>query len=165
MLLIIEAITKKHNRKSFDCRVPELNQFLQHQARQKSDKHIAKTYIVCRGASPTDILGYYTLTGYSVITPPDHKDYKKYPHPLSAVKLARLAVDQSQQGQGLGEILLIDAIHRTVAVAEQISTIGLFVDPMTPAVVPFYQQYGFLPVDPTRLEMWLPIKTCQDLLN
>ncbi|WP_268967739.1 hypothetical protein [Zooshikella ganghwensis] len=34
---------------------------------------------------------------------------------------------------------------------------------MTPQVVPFYQQYGFLPADPgdpSRLEMWLPIKTC-----
>ena len=67
--------------------------------------------------------------------------------------------------QGLGELLLIDAIHRIVAVAEQISTIGLFVDPMAPAVAPFYQQYSFLPVDPQLLEMWLPIKTCQDLLN
>jgi predicted GNAT family N-acyltransferase len=165
MSLVIEVISKAHNRKDFDCGVAELNQFLQHQARQKSDKHIAKTYIVRRESSPTDILGYYTLTGYSVITPPDHKDYKLYPHPLSAVKLARLAVDQTQKKQGLGELLVIDAIHRTVMVAEQISTIGLFVDPMTPAVVPFYRQYGFILVNPQRLEMWLPIKTCQDLLD
>ncbi|NYZ70051.1 N-acetyltransferase, partial [Endozoicomonas sp. SM1973] len=114
MPIIIEPINKQHNRKDFDCGVTELNQFLQQQARQKAAKQIAKTYVACQDSAPTTILGYYTLTGYSVITPPTHKDYKKYPHPLSAVKLARLAVDRSQQGQCLGEKLLVDAVYRTV---------------------------------------------------
>lgn len=163
MSLTVEEVTQQHNRKTFDCGVAELNQFLQRQARQKTIKHISKTYVACRDSAPTTIIGYHTLIGYSVTTPPAHKLYKKYPHPLSAVKLARLAVDRAQQRQGLGGRLLIDAIYRTVLVSQQISAIGLFVDPMTPEVVPFYQQYNFLPADPSdlvRLEMWLPIKTC-----
>ena len=163
MSITIEAITPQHNRKAFNCGITELNQFLQQQARQKTSKQISKTYVARPNSDSTAIMGYYTLTGYSVTTPPSHKDYKKYPHPLSAVKLARLAVDRSQQGQRLGERLLIDAIYRTVLVAQQISAIGLFVDPMTPQVIPFYQQYDFLPADPddhSRIEMWLSIKTC-----
>ncbi len=163
MSVIIEKITRQHNRKAFDCGISELNQFLQQQARQKTVKHISKTYVACRVSAPTTIIGYHTLTGYSVTTPPAHRDYKKYPHPLSAVKLARLAVDRLHQGQRLGEQLLIDAIYRTALVAQQVSAIGLFVDPMTPEAIPFYQQYDFLPADPgdhSRLEMWLPIKTC-----
>jgi len=80
--------------------------------------------------------------------------------------LTGLAVARSQQGLGLGERLLIDAIYRTVLVAQQISTIGLFVDPMAPEVIPFYQQYDFLQADAkdhSRLEMWLPIKTCIEI--
>ncbi len=168
MSVIIQEITRHHNRKAFDCGISELNQFLQQQARQKTVKHISKTYVICRDSAPTTIIGYHTLTGYSVITPPAHRDYKKYPHPLSAVKLARLAVDRSHQGQRLGERLLIDAIYRTVLVAQQISAIGLFVDPMTPEVIPFYQQYGFLQADPddhSRLEMWLPIRTCIEVVS
>lgn len=166
MSVIIEEITRQHDRKAFDCGVSELNQFLQQQARQKTVKHISKTYVACRDSAPSTIIGYHTLTGYSVTTPPAHRDYKKHPHPLSAVKLARLAVDCSHQGQRLGEQLLIDAIYRTVLVAQQISAIGLFVDPVTTEVIPFYQQYGFLPADPndnSRLEMWLPIKTCTEV--
>ncbi len=166
--IIIEELTQQHNRKAFDCGITELNQFLQQQARQKTIKHISKTYVVCQNSTPTVIIGYHTLTGYSVTIPPAHKDYKKYPHPLSAVKLARLAVDRSQQGQHLGERLLIDAIYRTVLVAEQISAIGLFVDPLTPQIIPFYQQYDFLPANPddqSRLEMWLPIKTCIEIAS
>ncbi|EMQ2878892.1 GNAT family N-acetyltransferase [Vibrio navarrensis] len=168
MSLIIEEITRQHDRKTFDCGASELNQFLQQQARQKTVKHISKTYVACRDSAPTTIIGYHTLTGYSVTTPPAHRDYKKYPHPLNAVKLARLAVDRSHQGQRLGEKLLIDAIYRTVLVAQQISAIGLFVDPMTPEVIPFYQQYDFLPVAPDEkasIEMWLPIATCIEITN
>jgi len=166
MLITVEEVTQQHNRKVFDCGVDKLNQFLQQQARQKTIKHISKTYVACRDSEPSVIIGYHTLLGYSVTTPPAHKYYNKYPHPLSAVKLARLAVDRSQQGQRVGERLLIDAIVRTVLVAQQISAIGLFVDPMTPEVVPFYQQYNFLSADPSdhsRLEMWLPIKTCMEI--
>lgn len=168
MLVTIEEITRQHNRKKFDCGVDNLNQFLQQQARQKTAKQISKTYVACKIAEPTKIIGYHTLTGYSVTAPPTHKDYKKYPHPLNAVKLARLAVDCSCQKEHLGEKLLVDAIYRTVLVAEQISAIGLFVDPMTPEVIPFYQQYGFLAADlsnHSHLEMWLPIRTCVQVVS
>ena len=122
--------------------------------------------MVCRKSSPSTIIGYHTLTGYSNTTPPEHKGYKKYPHPLNAVKLACLVVERLQQGQHLGERLLIDAICRTILVAQKISAIGLFVDPMTPQVIPFYRQYDFLTADPddhSCLEMWLPIKTCIEI--
>lgn len=36
MSVIIEEITRQHNRKAFDCGIRELNQFLQQQARQKN---------------------------------------------------------------------------------------------------------------------------------
>jgi GNAT superfamily N-acetyltransferase len=168
MSVIINEITRQHDRNAFGCGIDELNQFLQHQARQKTAKHISKTYVACLDSAPTTIIGYHTLTGYSVTTLPAHRDYQKYPHPLSAVKLARIAVDRSHQGQRLGEKLLIDAIYRTVLVEQQISAIGLFVDPQFPEVMPFYQQYGFLPADPgdlSRLEMWLPIKTCIEVAS
>ena len=166
--LVIEEINRQHDRKTFDCGVEVLNQFLQQQARQKTVKHVSKTVVACLTSSPTTIIGYHTLTGYSVLTPPTHKDYLKYPHPLSAVKLARLAVATSHQGRKIGERLVVDAIHRTVLVALQISALGLFVDPMTPQIVPFYRQYGFIPADPhdqSRLEMWLPIKTCIEVAS
>lgn len=72
-------------------------------------------------------------------------------------------MDLPYQKQHLCEKLLVDAIYRTVLVAEQISAIGLYVDPMTPEVIPFYRQYGFLSTDANNhyhLEMWLPIKIC-----
>ncbi|MCU7923126.1 MAG: N-acetyltransferase, partial [Candidatus Thiodiazotropha sp. (ex Dulcina madagascariensis)] len=66
MSVIIEEITRQHDRKAFDCGISELNQFLRQQARQKTGKHISKTYVACRDSAPTTIMGYHTLTGYSV---------------------------------------------------------------------------------------------------
>lgn len=163
MSIKIEEITKQHNRDNFDCGSHELNQFLKQQARQAGSRHISKTYVACYEEKPVNIIGFHTLTGYSVIAPPEHKLYRKYSHPLSAVKLARLAVDKEHQGNKLGQHLLIDAIHRTVVVAEQIAAIGLFVDPMNEAIMPFYEQFGFLKVNIEQtkdIEMWLPISTC-----
>jgi GNAT superfamily N-acetyltransferase len=168
MSITIETIGRHHDRKTFDCGVTELNRFLHQQARQKAAKNIARTYVACEGSAPDVVVGYHTLTGYSVTVLPEHRDYKNYPHPLSAVKLARLAVDRSHQGKRLGEKLLVDAIYRTTLVAQQIATIGLFVDPMMPEVVPFYQQYGFLSADPgnaDRIEMWLPVGTCSEVVG
>ncbi|MGI9278478.1 MAG: hypothetical protein ACR2PX_02475 [Endozoicomonas sp.] len=54
-------------------------------------------------------------------------------------------------------------IQEIIQRATEISTIGLFVDPMKPDVVPFYQQYGFYRLireDSGRIEMWLLVATC-----
>jgi hypothetical protein len=48
MSVIIEEITRQHNRKTFDSGISELNQFLQQQARQKTVKHISKTYVITK---------------------------------------------------------------------------------------------------------------------
>ncbi|EGM1332176.1 GNAT family N-acetyltransferase [Salmonella enterica] len=165
MLIRIEEIRQHHDRKSFDCGVPSLNQFLQQQTRQKAIKNIAKTYVACFDSEPETIAGYYTLSGYSVIVPPKFRHYKNYPHPLNAVKLARLAIHKQFQGKRIGEKLLVDAIYRTVLVANQVSAIGLFVDPTTQDVIPFYEQYGFLMAQSNHIEMWLPINTCKEVVT
>jgi hypothetical protein len=108
MSVIIEEITRQHNRKIFDCGVDELNQFLQHQSRQKTAKQVSKTYLACKAVEATNIIACHTLTGYSIITPPVHKNYIKYPHPFNAVKLARLVVASTYNKQrldGWGQVL------------------------------------------------------------
>ena len=168
MSLIIEELTKQHNRSLFDCGVDELNKFLQTQARQKNSKNISKTNVLCLESDPQKIIGYYTLTGYITKAPENHKIYKSYPEPLSGVKLARIAIDRKYHSSGYGDFLLQDAILKTIIVSEQIATIGLFVDPKHPEIEPFYKRYGFIhvrPDDPNSYEMWLPTNTCLDIFN
>ena len=56
-----EAISKKHDRKSFDCGEPALNEFLQRYARQSHEAGGAKTFVAVKEADGKVILGYYSL--------------------------------------------------------------------------------------------------------
>jgi hypothetical protein len=70
-------------------------------------------------------------------------------------------------GAMLSQFLIYSAVEKARSViALQFSTIGLYVDPMSVEMVPFYEQYGFLKADPhqpSRLEMWLPIQICLEI--
>lgn len=62
----------------------------------------------------------------AIENPPEYA--KKYPRKVPAAKLARLAVTMDRQRQGLGGLMMVDAMRRTLAVAENIGIIGFFVD-------------------------------------
>lgn len=165
-LKIVELI-KSHNRQEFDCGDDELNLFLRSQARQKNTKNISKTRIICDSTDSNRILGYYTLTGCSVIAPKSHKFYQNYPELLSCVKLAKLAIDKFHQSHGYAGYLIMDAIKKTIETSNNIASIGLFVDPKTKKLCNFYRNYGFIKVNPNNSdsnEMWIPTKVCQKLL-
>ncbi len=55
----------RHNRKAFDCRRPELNDWLAHHAAQAQVRHNSARSFVLTEDGET-ILGYYALTSHSV---------------------------------------------------------------------------------------------------
>jgi GNAT superfamily N-acetyltransferase len=168
MPLEIVELTRHHNRKEFDCGNDELNMFLKTQARQKNSKKISKTRIIYQTSQADKIIGYYTLTGYSVIAPKKHKLYQNYPELLSGVKLAKLAIDKTHQSHGYGAYLVMDAIMKNIETSFNIASIGLFVDPKTTELQLFYKKHGFIKVNPDipdSNEMWIPTETCKQLLK
>ena len=158
----LERIQKKHDRKNFDCGIKELNDYLATTARSADERNISRTFVACDISSPNTILGYFTLSGCTVTSPPDHPLYRNYPHPLHATKLARMGVDKRFQGNDLGSQLIIHAIRNTVETSKRTGVIGLVVDPKNAGLVNYYSQFGFEKIDPesASLEMWLPLKDC-----
>jgi predicted N-acetyltransferase YhbS len=59
--------------------------------------------------------------------------------------IARLAVDHRFQGQGLGSLLLRDAMRRGLAAAEIAGMRGVIVHAKDQAAAGFYQSFGFVP--------------------
>ena len=123
------------------CGVPELNSFLKATARQHSDKGISRTFVLSDPERPATIFGYFTLTLCEIIMDHLPSAYaKKYPHHgLPAIRLARLVVSKKYQGKGCGGLLLAEAIHRTVLIAEQAGLIGLFADAKDERAHKFYE--------------------------
>ncbi len=75
--------------------------------------------------------------------------------PIPAMLLARLALDESAQGEGVGAMLLADAMQRTLLVAEETGIRLLLVHAVNDDARSFYLHYGFeaSPSDPMNLQL------------
>src|SRR5437870_11369132 len=104
-----EPIAKKHDRASFDCGEPALNEFLRRHARQCHDKGAAKTFLAISNADVKTIFGFYSLSPASLEYARTPKIVRKglARHDVPVFRLGRLAVDRSVQGQGLGGQLIL----------------------------------------------------------
>lgn len=165
-MLTILSLTGSHDRKAFDCGKPVLNEWLARTARQHQEKDISQTFVAVAPQAPTRILGFYALSACEVITEAlPAKLASKLPRNAPAIRLGRLAVDRSVQGQGLGESLLVDAIKRACNVRQHIGVLALFVDAKDDDAVTFYAKYGFkaLPDSPRTMVLALA-KVCPDLV-
>jgi ribosomal protein S18 acetylase RimI-like enzyme len=59
------------------------------------------------------------------------------------VLLARLALDRTLQGRGLGGVLLADAMTRVVVATQTVAARFVVVDALDESAVTFYEHYGF----------------------
>ncbi len=162
--LRIESLTKIHNRTEFDCGNQALNTFLQTTARQHNDKGLSKTFVLCRDNNQSYIIGYMTLVVCEVLADDiPHTWQKKYPRRIPAAKLAKLAISSDYQQQGYGEILLIDAIQKTLTASKSIGLSGLFVDAKDKQAKAYYQRFGFIALAEQLNNLFIPLATLQNL--
>lgn len=158
-MLTIQSLTGSHDRKRFDCGKPALNEWLLKTARQHQEKDISQTFVAVDASMPTQVLGFYALSACEVVTAELPEGVAaKLPRKMPAVKLGRLAVDKAVQGQGLGALLLMDAIKRTCNVREHIGAFALFVDAKESEAAAFYTAFGFIALPDASSTLVLPLK-------
>lgn len=163
----IEPLARNHIRTDFDCGEPELNDYLAKYARQNQDNGLARTFVAVLEGAPDVVAGYYALTVGALdkihLPPAFAKHLPGFPLPVA--RLARLAVDRRVQGQGLGEDLLMDALHRCLAIAEQADVLAVLVDAKHPTARAFYTRYEFLSLPDQPLTLWLPMAAVRRLFG
>lgn len=160
--LIVEVLSREHDRKSFDCGHPGLNAYLRTQARQEMDRDAAVVYVLVPERTPREIAGFYTLSSSSVRLSewPDSVRKKLPRYPLVPVTLiSRLAVSLSHKGHRLGELLLVDALRRCHVASGAVGSVAVIVDAKDPDVATFYARYGFVAFPDQPLRLFLPMKT------
>ena len=156
----VAPLAKSHDRSAFACGSEALDRYLQQQARQDAEKRVAAPFVLVEPPANA-VLGYYTLSA-SVITVDElpaelSKKLPRYPQ-LPVTLLGRLAVDQGQKGKGLGEFLLMDALHRSLAAADQIGAMAVVVDAKDAAAEAFYKHFDFRPLQQKPARLFLPMK-------
>jgi predicted GNAT family N-acyltransferase len=167
----VDPLGKTHDRATFSCGTAALDRYLQQQARQDADKSVAAPFILTAPPEPR-VLGYYTLSAslVNVSELPETltKKLTRYPQ-LPVTLLGRLAVDESIKGQGLGQFLLVDALHRSLQSAAQIAAMAVVVDAKDDAAEAFYRHYGFIALQQQQQQqpqrLFLPMKTVAGLFD
>jgi GNAT superfamily N-acetyltransferase len=147
----------KHDRASFDCGTNALNTFFHRYARQGMDVGVNYTWVLpAAGASKgakKQICAWYTLSVAHIRHESlPHESAKHLPHyPLQVFVLGQLAVDVRCQGQGLGDVTLINALRRCARLSQQgkVASVAVIVDVLDDDAMHFYRRYSdFKPLDP-----------------
>jgi GNAT superfamily N-acetyltransferase len=152
--LRIEKLQRQHPIDGFTCGQPDLDRFLVRHALQAQQSGSSQTYLAM---NDSEVVGFYTLVAGNVMhsdAPP--RVVKGMPrHPIPLLVLARLAVHTPMQGRGLGSGMLLDAMGRTLQVADIAGIRALAVHAKDDAAAAFYRHFGFepSPSDPHHLFM------------
>lgn len=119
-------------------------------------------------AEGAEALGYYTLSAHNVKRDelPEEIIRKlklpKYPF-IPATLMGRLEVHTDRKGKRIGEMLLMDALERSLANSKNIASFAVVVDTKENAIG-FYRRYGFLHLPPGN-RMFLPMRTIEKLFT
>lgn len=114
-----------------------------------------------------EVIGYYTLSTESIPlkdAPTSFQKKIKYQY-VPVILLGRLAIDENYFGNGLGKFLLINALKRSLDVAQNhVGAVAVIVDPIDEEAKLFYSKYGFILL-PDSGRMFISIKTIENAFS
>ncbi len=149
---------------AFSCGSVELDRYLKERATQDIDRRAAAVYVLLA----TDrIAGYYTLSADNIDARElpegmvSQLNLPRYPY-IGATLIGRLARDLAYKGQGVGELLLVDALQKSLSMSREIASAAAVVDAKDEKAQQFYLGFGFIPFpDSRKRRLFLPMATIE----
>ncbi len=135
--------------------MPALDEWFHKRAGQDGRRNVARVFVARDGDA---IAGFYSLSAFTLgLNDVPEALAAKLPRYdlIPAALIGRLARHSLYQGQGIGELLLADAIRRIVGVAQELAVFAIVVDAKDENAAEFYRAFGFMsfPLHPQRLFM------------
>jgi len=148
-----EPLSERHDRAAFSCGNDALDAYFRGDPiRQDVSRRVTNAFVLTPDGK--FVAGFYTLSPISILSvdlPPSLA--KKLPkRPIGATLIGRMGRDLSLRGKGVGEMLLMDALHKAWQASKLVSCWAVVVDAKEGARG-FYIQYEFTPfaTQPDRL--------------
>jgi len=167
MSQISEPLNSTHKKSDFSCGKEMLDIYIHKQAKQDVTRKLSTCFVI--NEKETNLIkGYYTLSNNSIplkLVPNDIQ--KKLPRSYESIPttlLGRLAIDNKFQGQGIGKLILVDALKRSYEISKTIGSLAVIVDPIDQDAENFYKKYGFIKL-PDSGKMFLQMKTISQLFK
>lgn len=138
-----EPLSSSHQLAEFVSGEAVLDEWLKQRGLKNQALGAARTFVICKTGSKR-VTGFYSLAIGSV----NHTEAtgslrRNMRDPIPVIILARLAVEISLHGKGLGADLLQDAVLRCYRVAENIGVRAIMVHALTEEAKNFYIHHGF----------------------
>jgi predicted GNAT family N-acyltransferase len=157
--------SRTHIRSNFCCGEESLDTYIRKQASQDLKKRVSTVFVLIDDPEMT-VLAYYTLSSYTVNVAALEESFAKrlprYPA-LPATLLGRLAVDNDQKGKRFGELLLIDALKKSLDAAMQVASLAVIAEALDESALSFYIKYGFKQFNQEPMKLYLPMKSVEGL--
>jgi predicted GNAT family N-acyltransferase len=155
-----------HRRDEFACESTELTEFLRTRARKEAKSRASACFVIVPLADPGQIAGFYTLSATTIelekLPAEFTRKLPRYPR-LPATLLGRLARAIEFKSQGIGDLLMVDALKRAYENSSVIGSVAVVVDPKDDKAAKFYAGFGFQPLDGQK--MFLPMKAIPEWLG
>ena len=148
-----------HDRSGFQCGEPALDEYLRKYAVQQSAKGLCSIFVLIDDASPSEILGFYTLSAAQIDTDQlSDAEKKKLPrYPILCFRIGRLARSLEHRGDGMGPVLIGLAVDRCLKARVHVGAYALLVDAKSERASAFYQHYGFRVCSDSPMSLYLPL--------
>jgi GNAT superfamily N-acetyltransferase len=134
-------LTGAHDTGAFTCGVPALDEWLRREAERADRQDTARTYVWADEAHR--VVAYYSVAPSQVRRDGLPRSASGGHSVVPAYLLARLALDRSLHGRGLGSYLLFDALEVILRAIEATSGRLVVVDAIDERAVEFYRHHGF----------------------
>ena len=115
-----------HLVEGFDCGKQPLNDFLIRHALSSQQGNSSRTYVNVQEGC---VAGYFTLAASAVLfeSAPERMSKGLARHAVPVILMARYAVDVRFQGQGLGGLLVRNAMQRVLSVSREVGVRAMIV--------------------------------------
>ncbi|MBI1867526.1 MAG: GNAT family N-acetyltransferase [Methylocystis sp.] len=145
------------------------NEKIDHYFRAVVSQDVKRNYAACYILTETEsekLAGFYTLSASNIplaeIPSEMAGNLPRYPT-VPAVLIGWLARDVAFEGQGVGAMLLYDAIARICA--SPIGAHAIFADAIDDAAAAFYRKHLFTPFAAKPKNLFLPLATARRLID
>ncbi|MGQ0685106.1 GNAT family N-acetyltransferase [Bradyrhizobium sp.] len=157
MIASIEPLGK-HERRAFSCGVAALDDWFHHRASQDEKRNVARVFVAID--EELGVVGFYSLSTFTlaiVDLPPEQARRLPRYDLIPAALIGRLARDRRVRGQGVGDLLLADAVRRILAAASTLAVFAIVVEAKDERAAAFYRDFGFLPFPNRPLRLFMPV--------
>ena len=156
MINAIEPLGK-HDRAAFSCGVVALDSWFHLRDGQDEKRNVARVFVAVD--DQRRVVGFYSLSSFTLAIadlPPEHAKRLPRYDAIPAALIGRLARDEKVHGEGVGDLLLADAVRRITGAARSLAVFAIVVEATDERAAAFYRNFGFAPFPNRSLRLFMP---------